>query len=61
MQEAKTPKTPMHHANVPAWQAKAQAAIDRSRQSAPQPSSYVPAEGARAHMSWNEDRTSGLY
>jgi len=61
MQEAKTPRTPMHHANVPAWQAKAQAAIDRSRSSAPQPSSYAPAGASRDHVSWNEDRTSGLY
>jgi lipoprotein-anchoring transpeptidase ErfK/SrfK len=53
-------KAPVHRANVPAWQAKAQAAIERSRQSAPQPSSYDPADG-RAHVSWNGSRTSGLY
>jgi hypothetical protein len=54
-------KAPVHRANVPAWQAKAQAAIERSRQSAPQPSSYDPADGTRAHVSWNGSRTSGLY
>jgi lipoprotein-anchoring transpeptidase ErfK/SrfK len=54
-------KAPMQQANVPAWQAKAQAAIERSRQSAPQHSSYAPADGSRAHVSWNAGPPGGLY
>jgi hypothetical protein len=51
----------MHPAALPAWQAKVEAAIAASRQSAPQPSSYALASGARAHVSLNVGRGSGLY
>ena len=58
---AREAKAPTHQATLPAWQAKAQAAIERSRQSMPQPSSYAPADGTHAHTSWNVDRPGGLY
>ena len=43
------------------WRAKAQAAIEQSRQEAPQPRSYAPERQSRASMTWNVIRPSGIY
>jgi lipoprotein-anchoring transpeptidase ErfK/SrfK len=57
--------TPTHEAKVKAsaqnWQARAQAAIEQSRQQAPQPLSYASEHASRASMTWNVIRRDGLY
>ncbi len=57
--------TPTHEAKAKApaqnWQARAQAAIERSRQQAPQPLSYASERASRASMTWNVIRRDGLY
>jgi lipoprotein-anchoring transpeptidase ErfK/SrfK len=53
--EVKT-KTPAQN-----WQAQAQAAIERSRQQAPQPLSYAPERQSQASITWNVISPSGIY
>jgi lipoprotein-anchoring transpeptidase ErfK/SrfK len=43
------------------WQVREQAAIERSRQQAPQPLSYAPERASRASVAWNVIRRDGLY
>ena len=43
------------------WRAKAQAAIEQSRQEAPQPRSYAPERQSCASMTGNVIRPSGIY
>ncbi len=57
-QQAKAPAQIRHDQN---WRVRAQAAIERSRQQAPQPLSYALERQSRASMTWNAIRPSGIY